>query len=184
MNSSVLKFVCLHVMLMILCQFTNNVFAQWTRIPKSQMGVGGFHNFQTESQAIEVRYKQFITPVISVTPRFSYYLPGNPIIEYYAGIDMNYHFNMNRKLQPYVFAGGYYNRWINFEQYGVSVKKKNNLLAELGCGMVLNIGCRLKPYVEWRYNTQWKEGSIGAGFLISFAKCPGRGLASKCPAYH
>lgn len=164
--------------------FTTNLSAQWTRIPKSLLGLGVFHNFQTESQGIDIRYKKFISPALAVTPRFSYFFPGNPINEYYAGLDVNYHLNDRRKFQPYIFAGGYYNNWINYEQYGAPVRKKNNLVAELGCGVVFNIGCRIKPYVEWRYDTKWKEGSLGAGLFISFAKCPGRGLASKCPAYH
>jgi hypothetical protein len=172
------------LMLSLSIRLTTCSYAQWARIPKSLIGIGVVHNFQTESQGIDIRFKKFIAPDIAVTPRFSYFFPGNPINEYYAGLDVNYQLNKYRKFQPYFLVGGFYNNWINYEQYGAPLRKKNNLVADLGCGAVFNIGCRLKPYVEWRYNTKWKEGSLGAGLFISFAKCPGRGLASKCPAYH
>jgi len=160
------------------------VNAQKHLIPKSKIGIGTFYNFQTESQAIELRFKKNLTKNIAVTPRISYFFPGNKIHEYYAGLDASYQMNIKRKVQPYIFAGAYYNNWINYEQYGASIRKKNNVPVEVGCGVEFNLWCRIKPYLEWRYDTKWKEGSLGAGLFISFGKCPGRGLASKCPAYH
>jgi hypothetical protein len=155
--------------------------AQWQETPRSMIGIGAFHNFQTESQALELRYRKHFSPNLSVVPRFSYYFPGNKIHEYYAGVDLNYTVNVRRKVQPYLLAGAYYNNWINHEQYGASAKKKNNFVVEGGCGLLFNIGCRFKPYLEWRYDTKWKEGSLGAGIFISFAKC--RRGNGKCPAY-
>ncbi len=156
--------------------------AQYFVKPKPMIGVGAFYNFQTESTALDVRFKMPLNKNFGVTPRFSYYFPGNRIHEYYAGFDLNYLMMPRRKVQPYLLAGVYYNNWINFEQYGAAVRKKNNVVVEGGCGLLFNLSCRLKPYLEWRYDTKWREGSLGVGLFLSFGKCGGSGNG-KCPAY-
>jgi hypothetical protein len=174
------KHTSLFLLIMII---TASLSAQYNPRQKPLLGAGGFYNFQTESSAAEVRFKIPLYRNVFITPRFSYYTPGNKIHEYYAGADMNWHLNSGRKIQPYLLAGAYYNNWINYEQQGASVLKKNNISPEAGCGIVFNIGCRLKPYLEYRYDIRWREGSIGAGLFLSFSKCPKSNRHQKCPAY-
>lgn len=181
MNLKILVVLSFHIGKFII--LNQQLHAQCCEKPKSQLGIGGFYNFQTESNALEIRYKKFITKQLAVTPRLSYYSPGNKIHELYTGADLNYHLNTRRKLQPYIFAGGYYNNWINYEESGAALNKKNNLAAEMGLGIVYNKGCRLKPYAEWRYDTHWKEGSVGAGLFLSFSKCPRKKGYHKCPSF-
>lgn len=157
--------------------------AQYNPKQKPLIGAGGFYNFQTESNAGEVRFKMPLYRNVFITPRFSYYAPGNKIHEYYAGADMNWHLNTRRRIQPYLLAGAYYNNWINYEEMGASILKKNNISPEAGAGIVFNISCRLKPYLEYRYDVRWREGSIGAGLFLSFSKCPKSNRHQKCPAY-
>lgn len=162
---------------------TFHVSAQWGENEKIMIGAGGFYNFQTESKASEIRVKIPIINSLYLTPRFSYYPPGNKINEYYAGADINWHFLTGRKIKPYLLAGGYYNNWINSAEYLGNNRKKNNIAPEAGCGIVFNIGCRLKPYVEYRYDVRWREGSLGAGLFFNFGKCPKNSRHTKCPAY-
>ena len=173
---------CLLIILSSLCSIQAK--AQYKMKSKPMIGHGGFHNFQTESNASEVRMRFHMSGNLYAVPRFSYYFPGNKIHEYYAGADLHYHLSKRGKLQPYLLGGAYFNNWINHEQYGAPTRKKFNIAPEAGCGILFNIGCRIKPYIEYRYDIRWREASLGAGLYLSFGKCPKKNKFSKCPAYH
>jgi hypothetical protein len=170
-------------MILTFALFALQASAQYKVKVKPMIGIGGYHNFQTESNASEVRMRFHMSGNLYAVPRFSYYFPGNKIHEYYAGADLHYHLSKRGKLQPYLLGGLYFNNWINHEQYGAPTRQKFNIAPEAGCGILFNVGCRIKPYIEYRYDIRWREASLGAGLYLSFGKCPKKNKFSKCAAY-
>lgn len=133
-------------------------------------GIGGVHDFQSEGTAIDLRGQVPIYKGLYLTPRFSYFPAFNNIQEYYFGADADYHFMKYQKLHPYIYLGGYYNNWINSSDFLNPRAKQNNGVLETGGGILFGFNC-LSTYIEYRYDTKWKEGSLGAGLLIHFGGC-------------
>jgi opacity protein-like surface antigen len=169
----------INTILIIIC-FSYSSISQNSENKYGALGLGAMYNFQTESWGVDARLKIPLIDNLSLVPRFSYYLPGNKINEYYLGADVNYYIPTNDFLDLYILAGGYYNNWINNEQYYFGIDKKNNVVPECGGGVILNIGCRVKWYIEYRYNIKWKEGAVGTGILLTFQRCKS---IQRCPAY-
>lgn len=147
-------------------------------------GVGAFYNFQNKGASIDLRAKFPIVKNLYVSPRFSYYPAFNNIHEYYAGTDIDFHMPLKRKLIPYVFAGGYYNNWINSSDYHNTKSKKNNFAFEAGAGLLLTYKC-FYPFLEYRYDAKWKEGLLGAGLMLKIGECMNTSIsrATKCPRF-
>lgn len=147
-------------------------------------GLGVLHNFQTNGTAIDLRAGFPIIGNLYVSPRFSYFPAFNDIHEFYAGTDLDFYLPLKRTLVPYVYAGGYYNNWINSSDYQNKISRKNNFVFEGGAGIILSFKC-FYPFLEYRYDTKWKEGSVGAGLLLRLGECVNMksGGARNCPRF-
>ena len=163
--------------------FTVATYAQKKQKEKTMFGLGAFYNFQTEGVAIDLRARIPVYKNTYVVPRLSYFPGINNIHEFYLGADVNYQFLKYKKLRPYALLGGFYDNWINSSDFISSKAKKNNFVLEGGAGVMFNLGC-LNPFIEYRYDTKWKEGSLGAGVYFKFGECFGKKRQKiRCPAF-
>jgi hypothetical protein len=137
--------------------------------PATLWGIGAYYDFQDKGIAIDVRAKIPVYDKFYISPRISYYPPFNNIHEIYGGADVDYNFIKYKFLSPYVYIGGYYDDWFNSSDFQNPKAKKNSVMPEGGLGVVFDVKC-LHPYIEYRYDPHWEEGSIGIGLLFNF-KC-------------
>ena len=148
-------------------------------LAQSEVGFSGIYNFQTESLGIGARTIFREKKQIQISPQFSYFLPANKIHEWTLGASAQYKFLKRKKIQSYTFVHVGYNRWVNYESSFMKDAMLNNWNAELGVGVVF--GKKIKPFVEWRYNTRHQEGLLHVGLL--FNKNSFKGKKEKCAAY-
>ena len=153
--------------------FTGHLLSQ------SEVGFSGIYNFQTESFGIGGRTILREKKLIQISPQFSYFLPTNKIYEWTLGASAQYKFLKRKKIQSYTLVHVGYNRWVNYESSFMKDAMLNNWNAELGVGVVF--GKKIKPFVEWRYNTRHQEGMLHVGLL--FNKNSFKGKKEKCAAY-
>jgi len=162
---------------------TIHSFGQKTE--KVYYGLGALYNFQTNGVAVDLRARLPLYKNLFISPRLSYFPKFNNINEYYLGADLDYQFMKKHRLRPYIYAAGYYDNWINSYEFKHNPKaQKNNIVAEGGAGLIFCYKC-LHPYIEYRYDTKWKEGSLGAGILFNWGCCFKSKKASEktCPKF-
>lgn len=150
---------------------------------KSQnVGVGAdvMYNFQTESFGAGVRANIFPNNRLSIVPQASYYFPFNKVEEYYLGLSLEYKVIQRDRINLYALGHGAYNNWISYERSPMKGAKPNNWNGELGLG-ISNNKC-LRPFLEYRYNFNFKETHLRLGFLYIFG-CNSRPKADRCAAY-
>lgn len=138
------------------------------------------YNFQTKGFGPDIRGNIWLYKFISVAPRIAYYPSYNKIHELYAGVDLLGHKILQKKWDFYGFVGGFYNMWFNYSKFNKKSGKANNLEAEAGAGLVWRRGC-INPFIEGRYNTKWKEGTLALGILINLNRCKNKYRAISCP---
>ena len=153
--------------------FTGHLLSQ------SEVGFSGIYNFQTESFGMGGRTILREKKLIQISPQFSYFLPTNKIHEWTLGASAQYKFFKRKKIQAYTLVHVGYNRWINHESSFMKDARLNNWNAEAGLGVIL--GKKIKPFVEWRYNTRHQEGMLHVGLM--FNKNSFKGKKEKCAAY-
>lgn len=144
-----------------------------------EIGAGIVANLQTTGFGLELRYRVPLYHQFSITPRICYYHSLNSIHELYAGFDIVYHFPEIRKLKFYCLAGPYFNYWFNYLKFNHEVSRLTSFGAEPGLGVEQKIGV-LSPYLEGRYNTRWKEGTLIIGLKIILQKRKWDKKAVKC----
>jgi hypothetical protein len=152
---------------------------------KTYYGIGGLYNFQTNGAAADVRARIPLYKEVFVSPRFAYFPASNIVHEYYLGLDLGYQLMRKHKFRPYAYLAGYYNNWTNTYEYAHKRPPQlNNFVFEGGAGITLCYKC-LRPYIEYRYDTKWLEGSVGAGILFNWKCCfRSKRLSEKtCPAF-
>lgn len=150
---------------------------------KSQnVGVGAdvMYNFQTESFGTGVRVNVFPNNRLSIVPQASYYFAFNKVEEYYLGLSLEYKVIQREKINLYVLGHGAYNNWLSYERSPMKGAKPNNWNGELGLG-ISNNKC-LRPFLEYRYNFNFKETHLRLGILYIFG-CNSRPKADRCAAY-
>ena len=166
------------------------VYSQNANSAQVSYGLGALYNFQTKGIGFDIRAKiPVIKKYIYTVPRVSYFPKFNKINELFGGLDIEYfpieYYPVEYgKLQPYTLLGGYYNDWMNSSLFINKVAKKNNYELEGGVGLLVSFNC-INPFIEWRYNTKWKEGTIVVGVLFCLKKCFSfhGGAARKCPKF-
>jgi hypothetical protein len=155
--------------------------AQKSNVPEWGLGVAGIYDFQTEGLGGEMRADFHVLENVSIVPEVSYYFSFNPIHELYAGLSVHYLFPIFRGWSPYLSASALYNNWINATEYSNGLRKPDNFTPEAGIGIVRSRGC-LRPFIENRYDTKWKEANLRVGVLLFFKNCNCFKKAD-CPAY-
>ncbi len=143
------------------------------------IGAGAIYNFQTDGFGGEVRGYFPLSYRLAVSPQF-FVFPVNIVHEFYLGLSAQYTVLFIKNWHLYGLAAGYYNDWYNYANFDSKIAKQNNFAGEVGGGIMRTYGC-LRPYLEGRFDTKWKEARIHLGVLISFNDC----FAPKvyCPAY-
>jgi hypothetical protein len=167
------------VLIISMCiAFLNPVSAQ--RREKPAWGYGGsiIYNFATEGFGADLRIKIPIHDRLFAVPEISYFPAFDRYHELYAGAALHYEFYTLATYNLYAAAGGYYNNWLNSEDFAPSQKKQNNFVPEAGGGMVRNYGC-IRPFIEDRYDFKWKENNLRIGIYWYPGSC-GR-KKEKCP---
>ena len=161
-----------------------SVFAFGQRSGKVYYGFGGLYNFQTKGAAWDIRARIPVYKDIFISPRFSDFPVFNRIHEYYLGTDAGIKINKKHNVQPYAYVGGYYNNWMNSYDFYYNPKaQKNNFVFEGGAGIIFCVRC-FRPYIEYRYDTKWKEGSLGAGILFNWSCFRSKKASEKtCPKF-
>jgi hypothetical protein len=156
----------------------NPLFAQ--RKTKSSIGYGGsiIYNFATAGFGADLRVKIPLHNWFSLVPEVSYFPAFNPYHEIYAGMALHYEIFSIGSYNLYLAAGGYYNYWINADDFAPGQKKQNNFAPEAGGGLVRNRGC-IRPFIEDRYDFKWKEDNIRIGIYFYPGSCGNR--KEKCP---
>jgi len=153
-----------------------------TEKEKPLFGFGAIYNFQTQGVALDLRAKIPVYKNTYVVPRFSYFPGLNNIHELYFGADANYHLYRYKNIIPYVHVGGFYDRWINYDDFVSKRAQLNNFVFEGGAGVVFDFNC-LNPFLEYRYDTKWLEGSLELGLYLRFGKCFKKKQKIRCPAF-
>ncbi len=148
-----------------------------------QVGVGasGFYNFQTKGFGAGLRVETFVLKSLSLMVHGMYYPSPNVVHEVYGGLDVHYAPFYHPIVRPYALVGGSVNYWFNYEASHYKLAKPLNFVAEVGGGLVF-LDKQLRPFVEYRYNPIFLEGSIHVG-LMFFPKIRGTDR-THCPAYN
>jgi hypothetical protein len=156
--------------------------AQYRRVVKPGWGYGAgiIYNFHVEGFGAEARIKIPLIRNLSLVPEFSYFPGFNEYHEYYAGGALHYELLNLGSYNFYVAAGGYYNNWLNYDEFTPDNRNKTNFVFEAGGGLVRNHGC-IRPFIEDRYDFKWKENSLRIGIYIYPRSCNGSGGKEKCP---
>lgn len=172
---TVFRFVFFTLVFSTLIFQENIVFAQ------GRVGVGAsaIYNFQTESFGAGLRAEVIVTKRLSVVPQAMYFFPFNKVHEIFGGINLHYTAFRIRKFNFYAIAGGSANWWLNYSVSKYKKAKPFNVIAEVGAGVSYGYG-KIRPFLEYRYNPVWLEGSVHLG-LTYFPDWGGR--KTICPAY-
>ena len=152
------------------------------RVLSQNVGVGAdvMYNFQTESFGAGARVNIFPNNRLSIVPQASYYFAFNKVEEYYVGLALEYKIIQRERFNIYALAHGAYNNWISYERSPMKGAKPNNWNGEAGIGISTN-KC-LRPFLEYRYNFNFKETHLRLGLLYIFG-CRGGSEADRCAAY-
>jgi len=152
--------------------------------PEWGYGVSVIYNFHATGWGAALRAKIPVKGKLFAVPEVSYFPSFNDYHEYYAGAALHYELFSIGSYIFYPLAGGYYNNWINAEDFAPGQRKKNNFVAEAGAGLVRSYGC-IRPFIENRYNFKWKEDNLRIGIYWYPRSCSsgggGRSRKEKCP---
>jgi hypothetical protein len=157
----------------------------YNRKEKTGWGYGAsiIYNFQTEGFGADLRVRIPLVKRLYAVPEVSYFPGFNEYHELYAGAALQYDLLNFGKWHFYILGAGYYNDWINADDFAPGQKKRHNFAPEAGGGLVRNNGC-LRPFIENRYDFKWKEDNLRIGIYWYPGSCSGSGnRKDKCPAY-
>lgn len=140
-------------------------------------GIGGLYDFQDKGAAIDSRAMIPVRSHFYITPRISFFPSFNNVHELYGGADFDYFFLKRHRINPYVFAGGYADDWFNYKDFSTKKAKQLSIVPEGGAGIIFGRKC-FHPYIEYRYDAHWQEGSLGAGIILKFGGCFGGGAGN------
>lgn len=156
----------------------NPVSAQRRDAPGWGYGGSVIYNFATEGFGADLRVKIPIRNNLSAVPEVSYFPSFNRYHELYAGVALHYEIYALGSYNLYLAAGGYYNNWLNADDFAPGQKKQTNFVLQAGGGLVRNYGC-VRPFIENRYDFKWKENNLRIGILIYPGSCGRKN--EKCP---
>lgn len=135
-------------------------------LPLSEIGIGARAHYIIDNHWI-------------LSPQLNYFIPIGQIHEINLNLHGTYLFNPWSRYTPYLTAGPYFNYWINHSESGHPKAKPFNMAAELGGGVLKNLGC-MRPFAEWRFNAKWSESNVRIGFIYYPNICKSN---KRCPSY-
>jgi hypothetical protein len=153
---------------------------------------GGFapeYNFQTKSFGLEGKW-QFNLGRLGITPKYTYFpstlgdssFYTNNIQERLMSLGLQYNVTPNRRFHAYVLAQLTYGHWMDHDESILFNVNSKNLYPQVGLGIMRAYGC-FRPYGDFTYNTQWKEGSVRIGVLWFPFHCTSP-KDNHCPAFN
>lgn len=159
---------------------------------KYAAGGSVMYNLQTESVGFGIRGNLYPNRKWSFVPQISYYPSFNLVHEYTLGLGIEYKIIRQRKFFFYLLGHGGYNKWINYEESPMKDAKPNNFNLEGGLGVSM-YSC-IRPFLECRYNANFREAHLQLGVLYVFGcrsnSNPGsngsifsKGRRQTCPGY-
>ena len=128
-------------------------------------GVSGLYNVQSESFGGGARISILPNSPVSFVPQFSYFFAG-PVNEWTAGLSIELKVIKKENINYYILAHGGYNNWLNPEASAMPGAQSANVNVEGGIGIA---GTRcLRPFLEYRYNLNFRETHFQLGLLYIF----------------
>lgn len=149
------------------------------------LGACGIYNIQTEGIGLGVRAQFRLFRNLSVVPQVYYFPSFNKIHELFIGANLHYEIYKWKRFTPYLAGGGFYNDWINSDEFKNNKAKPSNFMPEIGVGVLFGKKC-WKPFIEQRYNPLWQEGAFRLG-IMWYPNCNTKGPGPNrrtyaCPA--
>jgi len=172
-----MKISQLILILISVCSFSQNSEGQ--RREKGEIGYGASiaYDFMTEGFGAGLRARIPITGQLYLVPEFDYFPAFNEYHEFYAGGALQYDLFRLGSYNFYLLGAGYYNNWINADDFAPGQKKQDNFAPEGGAGLVRNKGC-IRPFIENRYDFKWEENHLHIGLYWYPGACHRK---EKCP---
>jgi len=164
------------LLLPLLLAIGNTAYSQ----DKFGIGVSAIYNFQTESFGAGLRVEVGLLRRLSIVPQVMYFPAANKVHEIFGTVNLHYTVFYLRKFKGYVIAGGSANYWIDYAESTWERAKPFNVIAEVGGGIAYGVK-KFRPFIEYRYNPVWLEGSIHVG-LMYYPEIRKRNKET-CPAY-
>ena len=179
-NKAIQNF-CKGFIIFIAIFMSEGIFAQAVKRDKQSVGYGAslIYNFHATSFGADVRVKIPLLKNLSVVPQVSYFPAFNDYHEFYAGAALHYEIFRMGPYNFYLLGAGFYNDWINAEDFAPGQKKQHNFAYEAGVVLFRSFGCIL-PFIDNGYDFKCKENSLRIGLYIYPGACGGK---EKCPAY-
>jgi hypothetical protein len=145
---------------------------------KASFSATALYNYPLSTFGVGLRSVIPIQNRVMVVPQFKYAPAFNQIHELFAGVNLNYliiapsqklGYGQSR-IQPnkpsiYLTAGAAYNRWINYFPSINTRAKKDNILPEVGGGIILG-SLTTRVFIEGKYNPLWDESYSELGILF------------------
>jgi hypothetical protein len=149
------------------------------RYQKPGVGYGASiaYNFMTEGFAGGLRARIPLARYFYIVPEADYFPSFNEYHEFYVGAALQYDLFSIGSFNFYALGAGYYNNWLNADDFAPGQKKENNFAPEAGGGMVRNKGC-IRPFIEDRYDFKWEENHLHIGIYWYPGAC---NKQEKCP---
>lgn len=168
------RFINRFILLVLVCS------GRYAPVTAGDIGYGGsvIYNFQAEGFGADLRVKIPVYTRLYVVPEVSYFPAFDPYHEYFAGLAFHYELLKLGNYYLYPVAGAYYNHWINADDFAPGQKKQQNFSPQAGAGLVRARGC-IRPFIENRYDFNWKEDNLRIGILFYPGSCGGG--KEKCP---
>lgn len=133
---------------------------------KYAAGGSVMYNLQTESVGFGARGILNPNRNWSYSLQISYHPSFNPVHEYNLGLGAEYKFMRQRKVFFYLLGHGGYNGWINYKESPMKDPKYSNWNVEGGVGA--SMWTCLRPFIEWRYNANFREAHFQLGLIYVF----------------
>lgn len=144
-------------------------------------GASGMLNYGTEAWGVGIRGNYDITPSFAISGRLKYFPDVNVVNEWYGGLVAQYTFYRLSQFDFNVQGGGYFQQWINADEFENDLAQPTSFTPEAGLGVVWTTNC-WQPFIESHYNFTWEEMLTEVGIIFRFS-CLESNSKYICPTY-
>lgn len=145
-----------------------------------QLGLSASYNYQTSGIGIGTRVGIPISYRFIATPMVNYYPSFNQVHEVYLGGQIEYKVLPGRFFRPYLAVAGFYDLWLNSEDFENDYSSSSNIIPTASIGVRIGNKCFV-PFVEQSYNPVWQEGITTVGVFWRYG-C--KSTNYKCDTYN